>query len=167
MDPEYSHQGVSSTRFLLQNMTCTGYQRAPSISPAAGDLPLTRGSGGWKCLRRIWWGLEWNESVKPLRSVLIFLLSWHTERPLLSPAWALRPAEIIYVPSAPLPVLMAFARWNKRLLWVTVPALVSFSPHWLSLFTPTCLHPGLYHFFSACACSFLPVSAFLSLVLVW
>lgn len=43
MDPEYSHQGVSNTRFppTEYDMYWVPGERegAPSISPAAGDLP--------------------------------------------------------------------------------------------------------------------------------
>lgn len=154
--------------FLLQNMTCTGYQGREKRSihqPSSWRSSLMiRGVGGWKCLRRIWWGLKWNESVKPPRSVLIFLLSQAHWSVLLSPAWALRPAEIALralLPSG----LNGLLGWNKRLLCDCSRSCIALTD-FLSLLPPVCIR--LYHFLSTPVPALFSSFCFsLPFVLVW
>lgn len=154
--------------FLLQNMTCTGYQGREKRSihqPSSWRSSLMiRGAGGWKGLRRIWWGLKWNESVKPLRSVVIFLLSEAHWSILLSPAWALHPAKIalcVLLPSG----LHGLPGWSKRLPCDCFSSYIAFAD-FLSLLPPVCIR--LHHFLLASVPALFSSSCFpLPFVLVW
>ena len=154
--------------FLLQNMTSTGYQGREKRSihqPSSWRSSLMiSGAGGWTCLRRIWWGLKWNESVKPLRSVLIFLLSKAHCSVFLPPAWTLHPAKIALCALLPSD-LNGLPVWNKRLPCDCSSSHIAFTD-FLSLLPPVCIH--LYHFISASVPALFSSYCFPFLfVLVW
>lgn len=80
MDPEYSHQGVSSALLSSYRILCVlGTRRERRTIRAARDSPWWYGEQqAESALEESEPGLQWIRPEKPLRSVLIFRSQRHT-----------------------------------------------------------------------------------------